>query len=76
MKERLRDMLEEVIWLDMTNFTIIGYHTEFPGIKNRVREIGRIGVQPIILTQAESSAGLALVNGIFRIGFNKGKKFF
>jgi hypothetical protein len=75
MKEWLRDMLEEVILLDMSNFRIIEYHTLFPELKKIVKEIGRIGVDPIILVKAESSAGLELVNGIFSIGFHKGKKF-
>jgi len=39
----------------------------------RVKEIGCVGVEPIILAQAESSA---LVNGVIRTGFHKGQSFF
>jgi hypothetical protein len=39
----------------------------------RVKEIGRVGVEPIILAQAESSS---LVNGVIRTGFHKRQGFF
>jgi hypothetical protein len=40
MKEWLRDMLEEVIWMDMSNFTIIGYYRVFAELRQESKKSG------------------------------------